>query len=275
LTKNSKELRTDETDLQRALRKSQKEERRVAKRKAKEDAKEDKEINRALEISRLEAERSNSASLMLELRSASVSSSAPKLDVLGAVAQSVSSSAPKLDFLGAVAQSKIGTERRICPFTGAVECDPDIEEKDSNPDSFLHHNMPVSPDAPPCESKNSNGIDELECAKDTDESLDSDLTRLLSEPSIPPADTSTNPPGSGLPRSPPATLGTPPPLLSEESEDESGPLLPSSRGAKIKLERKSDEDEFSIAHLLGTPSEVESSTPSEKSANCLPRHVLL
>jgi hypothetical protein len=75
-----------------------------------------------------------------------------------------------------------------------------------------------------------------------------------------------NPPGSGLPHSSPATLGTPPPLLSEESEDESGPL-PSSRGAKIKLERKSDEDEFSIAHLLGTPSEVESGTSSERSAN--------
>ncbi len=165
-----------------------------------------------------------------------------------------------------MAQSKIGTERKICPFTGAVECDPDIEEKDSNPDSFLYHNMPVSPDAPPCESKNSNGIDELECAKETDESLDSDLTRLLSEPSIPPADTSMNPPGSGLPRSPPAALGTPLPLLSEGSEDERGPLPPS-RGAKIKLERKSDEDELSIAHLLGTPSEVLSSTPSEKSAN--------
>ncbi len=152
-------------------RKSQKEERRAARRKAKEE----KEIESVLEISRLEAERSNSASLMLELRPASVSSSAPKLDVLGAVAQ-----------------SKTGTERRICPFTGAVECDPDIEEKDSNPDSFLYHNMPVPPDAPPCESKNSNGIDEFECAKDTDtdESLDSDLNRLLSEPSIPPADTS-------------------------------------------------------------------------------------
>ena len=68
LTKNSKELRADETDLERALRKSQKEERKAAKRKAKED----KEIERVLEISRLEAERSNSASLMLELRSASV-----------------------------------------------------------------------------------------------------------------------------------------------------------------------------------------------------------
>ncbi len=55
LTKNSKELRTDETDLQRALRKSQKEERRAAKKKAKED----KEMDRVLEISRLEAERSN------------------------------------------------------------------------------------------------------------------------------------------------------------------------------------------------------------------------
>ncbi len=123
--KNSKELRAEETDLERALRKSQKEERRAAKRKAKED----KEIESVLEISRLEAERNNSASLMLELRSVLLSSSAPKLDVLGAVAQ-----------------SKKGTEARICPFTGAVECDPDIEEKDSNPDSFLYHHMPLSPD---------------------------------------------------------------------------------------------------------------------------------
>jgi hypothetical protein len=99
LTKNSKELRADETDMQRAVRKSQKEERRAAKKKAKED----KELERVLQISRLEAERGNSASLMLELRSASVSFSAPKLLV---------------DVLGAVAQSKIGTERRICSFTG-------------------------------------------------------------------------------------------------------------------------------------------------------------
>jgi hypothetical protein len=53
LSKNSKELRADETDLERALRKSQKEERRAARRKAKED----KEIESILEISRLEAER--------------------------------------------------------------------------------------------------------------------------------------------------------------------------------------------------------------------------
>ena len=188
LTKNSKDLRAEEADLEKALRKSQKEERRAAKRKAKED----KEIERVLEISRLEAERSNSASLMLELRSASVPPSAPKLDVLGAVAQ-----------------SKRGTEPRICSFTGAVECDPDIEEKDSNPDSFLYHNMPLSPDAPLSESKNSDGTNEPACAKDTDESLDSDLTRMLSDPSNPPADTSMNTSGSGLPCSQPATLGTP------------------------------------------------------------------
>jgi hypothetical protein len=137
LTKNSKELRTEETDLERALRKSQKEEKRAAKRKAKED----KEIESVLEISRLEAERNNSASLMLELRSASVSSSAPKLDVLGAVAQ-----------------SKRGTEPRICPFTGAAECDPNIEEKDSNPDSYLYQ---LSPDAPPCESKMQRSLQNL------------------------------------------------------------------------------------------------------------------
>jgi hypothetical protein len=180
----------------------QKEKKRAAKRKAKED----KEIESVLEISRLEAERSNSASLMLELRSASVSSSAPKLDILGAVAQ-----------------SKRGTEPRICSFTGAVECDPNIEEKDSNPDSYLYQ---LSPDVPPCESKNAEVIAEPGDAKNTDESLDSDLTNLLSESLNPPADTSMNPPGSGLPRSYPATLGTPPPLLSEEEDEDESVLVP-------------------------------------------------
>jgi len=114
--------------------------------------------------------------------------------------------------LGAVTQSKRGTERRICPFTGAVECNPDVEEKDSNPDSFLYHHMPLSPDAPLSESMNSDGTDERACAKDTDESLDSDLTQMLSDPSNPPADPSMNTSGSGQPCAQPATLGTPPPL---------------------------------------------------------------
>jgi hypothetical protein len=58
-----------------------------------------------------------------------------------------------------------------------------------------------------------------------------------------------NPPGSGLPRSYPATLGTPPPLLSEEESEDESVLLHPPRGAKIKSERKKDEDEFSIASL--------------------------
>ncbi len=46
-TKNSKELRVEETDTEKALRKSQKEERKVAKRKA---TKEEKELEDALEL---------------------------------------------------------------------------------------------------------------------------------------------------------------------------------------------------------------------------------
>jgi hypothetical protein len=168
---------------------------------------------------------------MLELRSASVPPSAPKL----------------VDYvLGAVAQSKRGTEPRICPFTGAVECDPDIEEKDSNPDSFLYHNMPLFPDAPLSESKNSDGTDEPACAKDTDESLDSDITRMLSDPPNPPADPSMNTSGSGLPCSHPATLGTPPPLLSEQESEEESVLVPPPLSSKVKVERKNDEDEFNL-----------------------------
>ena len=52
-TKNSKELRVEEFDMERALRKSQKEERKAAKRKAKED----KELEDVLELSRIEQRR--------------------------------------------------------------------------------------------------------------------------------------------------------------------------------------------------------------------------
>jgi hypothetical protein len=65
--------------MEKALRKSQKEERKVAKRKAKEE----KELEDALELSRLvtEKDRGKCASMMLELRS-SAASIPPKLDVL-------------------------------------------------------------------------------------------------------------------------------------------------------------------------------------------------
>ncbi len=77
-TKNSKELRVEESDMEKALRKSQKEERRAAKRKAKEE----KELEDVLELSGIETEkdREKCASMMLGLRSSSVSVP-PKLDV--------------------------------------------------------------------------------------------------------------------------------------------------------------------------------------------------
>jgi hypothetical protein len=132
--------------------------------------------------------------------------------------------------------------------------------------TLISINICLSPVSPPCESKNSDVIAELDDAKDTDESLGSDLTQMLSDPSNPPADTSMNPPGSGLPRSYPATLGTPPPLLSEEESEDESVLVPPSLDSKVKVERKSDEDEFSIAHLFKMPSEILSGTLSERSA---------
>ena len=123
VTKNSTIPRGDNTDLEEAVRKSKKEQRRIAKRKAKED----KEFERALELSRLDAEREKSASLMLELQSAS-SSSPPKLDVLGATSIS-------------------GAKVRVCALT---------EEKALNSDDSSNRLMLQSPpDNSPFESKNS------------------------------------------------------------------------------------------------------------------------
>jgi hypothetical protein len=117
-TKNSNELRAEESDMEKALRKSQKEERKVAKRKAKEE----KELEDALELSRRETERGKCASMMLELRSSGVSIP-PKLEVLG--------------FIEGVLGTKGTTSPRTCPFTGAKESDPNIEEKDPDVDPSL------------------------------------------------------------------------------------------------------------------------------------------
>ncbi len=70
----------------------------------------------ALELSRLDAEREKSASLMLELQSAS-SSSPPKLNVLGATSVS-------------------GAKVRVCSLTGIPESDPFTEEKTLFPFDF-------------------------------------------------------------------------------------------------------------------------------------------
>ncbi len=154
--------------MEKALRKSQKEERRAAKRKAKEE----KELEDVLELSRIETEkeRQKCASMMLELRSSAVSIP-PKLEVLGLVEEMER-------FKG-----------RTCPFSGASECDPNIEEKDLDPQTspcFPSHSPrfpsdPHSPDAP-SQSKDSGNVDTLEVNNGTDESLDSDLTKLLEEP---------------------------------------------------------------------------------------------
>ena len=132
VTKNSTVPRGDDTDLEKAVRKSEKEQRKIARRKAKED----KEFERALELSKQDAEREKSASLMLELQSAS-SSSPPKLDVLGATSVS-------------------GAKVRVCSLTGIPESDPFTEEKALNSDDSSNRLMLQSPpDNSPFESKNS------------------------------------------------------------------------------------------------------------------------
>jgi hypothetical protein len=148
--------------MEKALRKSQKEERRAAKRKAKEE----KELEDVLELSRIETEkeREKCASMMLGLRSSSVYIP-PKLDVLG--------------FTEGLLVTKGTTSPRICPLTGAMECDPNVEEKDPDVDpSLCFPSDPHSPDAPP-ESKDSGNDKALETNNDSDESLDSSLTKLL------------------------------------------------------------------------------------------------
>ncbi len=164
-TKNSKELRTEESDMEKALRKSQKEERKAAKRKAKEE----KELEDVL-VSRIETDRAKCASMMLGLRSSSVSIP-PKLDVLG--------------FTEGLLVAKGTTSPRICPFTGAKESDPNVEEKDPDVDpSLCFPSDPHSPDAPP-ESKDSGNDKALETNNDSDESLDSSLTKLLESHEVP------------------------------------------------------------------------------------------
>jgi hypothetical protein len=133
VTKNSTVSRGEDSDLEKAVRKPEKEQRKIARRKAKED----KELERALELSKQDAEREKSASLMLELPSASSSSSPPKLDVLGATSVS-------------------GAKVRVCALTGIPECDPFTEEKALNSDDSSNRLMLQSPpDVPPFESKNS------------------------------------------------------------------------------------------------------------------------
>jgi hypothetical protein len=119
--------------MEKALRKSQKEERRAAKRKAKKE----KELEDVLELSRIETEkaREKCASMMLGLRSSSVSVP-PKLDVLG--------------YTEGLLVTKGTISPRVCPFTGAMECDPNVEEKDPDVDpSLCFPSDPHSPDAPP------------------------------------------------------------------------------------------------------------------------------
>jgi hypothetical protein len=152
--------------MEKALRKSQKEERRAAKRKAKEE----KELEDALELSRREIERGKCASMMLELRS-SIVSNPPKLEVLG--------------FTEGLLGTKGTTSPRTCPFTGAMECDSNLEEKDPDVDpSLCFPSDPHSPDAPP-ESKDSGNDKALETNNDSDESLDSSLTKLLENHEVP------------------------------------------------------------------------------------------
>jgi hypothetical protein len=115
--------------MEKALRKSQKEERKIAKRKAKEE----KELEDVLELSRreTETERGKCASMMLELRSSSVPIP-PKLDVLG--------------FVEGTLGIKGAFSPRSCPFTGAMECDPNVEEKDPDIDPSLC--FPSDPHSP-------------------------------------------------------------------------------------------------------------------------------
>ncbi len=80
VTKNSSGLttRSADTSLEKALRKSQKEQRRLKRRKSKED----KELERVLELSKRDMGRIESASHLLKLRSSSPPSP-PTLTLLG------------------------------------------------------------------------------------------------------------------------------------------------------------------------------------------------
>ena len=113
VTKNSSGLttRSVETELEKALRKSQKEQRRQEKKKAKED----KELERVLELSKRDVGRIESESHLLKLRS----SSPP--------------SPPVLTLLGHAEGKERPKRGRVSPISGIPESDPDIEEKDQDP----------------------------------------------------------------------------------------------------------------------------------------------
>ncbi len=113
VTKNSSGLtpRSVETELEKALRKSQKEQRRLEKKKAKED----KELERVLELSKRDMGRIESESHLLKLRS----SSPP--------------SPPVLTLLGRAKGKERPKRGRVSPFSGIPESDLDIEEKDQDP----------------------------------------------------------------------------------------------------------------------------------------------
>jgi hypothetical protein len=117
-TKNSSGLTTRgaETSLEKALRKSQKEQRRLEKRKSKED----KKLERVLELSKRDMGRIESARHLLKLRSSSPPST-PAFTLLG---------------------NTDGKERhrvgRVSPLSEIPECNPDIEEKGPDPNHPLN-----------------------------------------------------------------------------------------------------------------------------------------
>ena len=117
VTKNSSGLttRSEESPLEIALRKSQKEQRKLDRKKAKED----KELERVLELSKRDMGRIESASHLLKLKS----SSPPSPPVMTLLRRQEEYSEGK---------ERI-RERRVCPFSGIPECDSDKEEKDTDP----------------------------------------------------------------------------------------------------------------------------------------------
>lgn len=113
VTKNSSGLTTrgTETSLEKALRKSQKEQRKLERKKAKED----KELERVLELSKRDMGRIESASHLLKLRS----SSPPSPPVLTLLERAERKERPR------------GESSNL--FSDIPECDLDIEEKDPDP----------------------------------------------------------------------------------------------------------------------------------------------
>ena len=224
VTKNSTVPRGEDTDLERAVRKSEKEQRKLARRKAKED----KELVRALELSKQDAEREDNSNHMLELQSAS-SSSPPKLDVLGAI-------------------SVGGHEVRICALTGIHESDPYIEEKALNSDDSSNRLMlQPSPKVPPFESADSRSLRSADGQDELDVSLEHDDVLNFS----PSPTNSMNSLGKGMEN----VSDTPSTQRSENGEISHSPT--ERKGAVIKKESTYDK-EYGVEHLLETTSEVES-----------------